>query len=72
MVSGAALELNQAIEREERGGTSDLNFIMDEGVPGLDGMGPIGGLDHSEDEYILKESLFERIELTALVMARLI
>jgi acetylornithine deacetylase/succinyl-diaminopimelate desuccinylase-like protein len=35
-------------------------------------MGPIGGLDHSEDEYILKESLFERIELTALVMARLI
>lgn len=72
MVSSAALELNQAIDREERGGTSDLNFIMDEGVPGLDGMGPIGGLDHSEDEYILKESLFERIELTALVMARLI
>ena len=72
MVSSAAVELDQAIDREERGGTSDLNFILDEGVPALDGMGPVGALDHSENEYILKESLFERVELTALVMARMV
>jgi glutamate carboxypeptidase len=41
------------------------------GVPTLDGLGPVGDLDHSPEEYILTGSLFERIELTALLLARL-
>jgi len=64
----AARALEQEVGQEKRGGTSDANFLTDEGVPTLDGMGPIGDLDHSEDEYILKESLFERISLTALLL----
>ena len=49
--------------------TSDANFLVDGGVPTLDGMSPSGALDHSNEECILKESLFERIELLVLPMA---
>jgi glutamate carboxypeptidase len=71
LVSKTAGELDQEIGKEMRGGTSDANFLIDGGVPALDGMGPIGDMDHSLEEYILKESLFERIELTALLMTKL-
>ena len=68
-VARAAKELGQRVGKERRGGTSDANFLTAEGVPTLDGMGPIGDLDHSPDEYIVTESLYERIALTALVLA---
>jgi glutamate carboxypeptidase len=71
LVRKTAEELEQPIGRERRGGTSDANFLMDEGIPTLDGMGPVGDLDHSLDEYSLKESLFERIELLALLLTRI-
>lgn len=71
MVRKTARELDQKMGKEMRGGTSDANFLIDAGVPTLDGMGPIGDMDHSLEEYILKESLFERIELTALLMTKL-
>ncbi|MEE8546633.1 MAG: M20/M25/M40 family metallo-hydrolase, partial [bacterium] len=71
LVSKTAGELDQEIGKEMRGGTSDANFLIDGGVPALDGMGPIGDMDHSLEEYILKDSLFERIELTALLMTKL-
>ncbi len=71
LVSKTAGELDQEIGKEMRGGTSDANFLIDGGVPALDGMGPIGDMDHSLEEYVLKESLFERIELTALLMTKL-
>lgn len=67
----AARALGQKVGQEKRGGTSDANFLTDEGVRTLDGMGPIGDLDHSPDEYILKESLYERISLTALLLHKL-
>jgi len=36
----------------------------------LDGLGPIGGLDHSPDEYILLSSIVPRTALLAkLIMA---
>jgi glutamate carboxypeptidase len=70
MVSEAARELGQKLKKERRGGTSDANFLVDGGVPTLDGMGPSGALDHSSDECIIRDSLFERIELLALLMAK--
>jgi len=70
MVSKTALELGQKVEKERRGGTSDANFLVDGGVPTLDGMGPSGALDHSSEECIIRDSLFERTELLALLMAR--
>jgi hypothetical protein len=35
----------------------------------IDGMGPIGGSDHSSDEYMLKSSLPQRILLLACTLA---
>jgi glutamate carboxypeptidase len=62
---GVAQALGLALAEERRGGVSDANWLMYAGVPTLDGLGPVGDLDFTEDEYIVKESLFERIELTA-------
>jgi glutamate carboxypeptidase len=47
------------------GGASDASFAAAEGVPVLDGLGPIGGLDHSPDEYILLSSIVPRTALLA-------
>jgi glutamate carboxypeptidase len=69
MVLNTAQELGQQVGKEKRGGTSDANFLIAGGVPTLDGMGPAGALDHSVEECIITESLFERIQLTALLMA---
>lgn len=48
------------ISQELRQGVSDANLVADAGIPVLDGLGPIGAKDHSEDEYILSQSLFDR------------
>jgi len=34
----------------------------------LDGLGPIGGLDHGPDEYILRSSIVPRTALLAKLM----
>ncbi len=47
------------------GGASDANTTAGEGLPSLDGLGPIGGLDHSPDEYIEVESIADRTALLA-------
>ena len=66
-----ARELGQSLETEDRGGASDGNFLSEMGVPVIDGLGPGGDMDHSADEYILEKSLYERTELTALLLVRL-
>jgi len=70
MVRDTARELGQELGKKRRGGTSDANFLVDGGVPTLDGMGPSGALDHSSEECIIKDSLFERTEFLALLMAK--
>jgi glutamate carboxypeptidase len=34
------------------GGVSDGSWTADRGIPTLDGLGPVGGLDHGPDEYV--------------------
>ena len=46
------------------GGVSDGCWTADAGVPTLDGLGPIGGRDHSSDEYIRLDSVPMRCGLT--------
>lgn len=60
-----AQSLGGTIIEEKRGGVSDANWLAYAGIPTLDGLGPIGDLDFTEDEYILKETLFQRIEIAA-------
>ena len=57
------------LPEELRSGVSDANFIGALGVPVLDGLGPVGDLDHSDQEFILKDSLAERAALTAAIIA---
>jgi glutamate carboxypeptidase len=50
---------------EKRGGVSDACWLSHVGIPVVDGLGPLGDCDNTCDEYIVTESLFQRIELTA-------
>ena len=52
-------------------GGSDGNLLHAVGLPVLDGLGPIGGGLHSENEYIEISSLTSRARLSALFLHRL-
>lgn len=67
--SGRALGV--PVMEEKRGGSSDGCFFSELGIPTIDGLGPIGDGDHSEEEHIITESLFDRIALTAHVLIEL-
>ncbi|MEO8463481.1 MAG: M20 family metallopeptidase [Chloroflexota bacterium] len=47
------------------GGASDANTTSGMGVPSIDGLGPIGGRDHSPDEYLEVDSIVPRTTLVA-------
>lgn len=64
-----AAALGFTVKGASTGGASDASFVAAEGVPVLDGLGPIGGLDHSPDEYIELDSITPRTALLALLMA---
>jgi glutamate carboxypeptidase len=51
------------------GGSSDANAIAELGIPTIDGLGPVGGLDHTPDEYIELDSIVPRIALLAGIIA---
>jgi glutamate carboxypeptidase len=52
------------------GGLSYANLLASLGLPVLDGLGPVGGLDHSPNEYILASSIVPRTALLALLIRR--
>jgi len=58
-----AKQLGIPIKEQFRFGGSDANFIADLGIPVLDGLGPIGAKDHSNEEYMIKQSLLQRAML---------
>lgn len=65
VIAATAAELGLEVSAERRQGVSDANLIADENVPVIDGLGPLGARDHSEDEYILKDTLPQRALLVA-------
>jgi glutamate carboxypeptidase len=50
------------------GGASDANTTSGMGVPSIDGLGPIGGRDHSPDEYLEVDSIVPRTALLAALL----
>lgn len=70
-VAAVAVRLGIPVRAEFRSGVSDANVIAQTGTPVIDGMGPIGGGDHSPDEYLIKPSLPQRTLLLASVLAEL-
>lgn len=63
-----ALELGMTIQDQATGGASDANNVAQFGIPVLDGLGPVGGLDHSPDEYIERDSIVPRTRLLAALL----
>ena len=65
-----ASELGFVVKGASTGGGSDVSIAVHDGAPGLDGLGPIGGLDHGPYEYIELSSIVPRTALLAgLLMA---
>ncbi|HET9436186.1 MAG TPA: M20 family metallopeptidase [Candidatus Limnocylindrales bacterium] len=50
------------------GGASDANTTSGMGVPSIDGLGPIGGRDHSPAEYLEVDSIVPRTTLLAALL----
>ena len=50
------------------GGASDANTTSGMGVPTIDGLGPVGGRDHSPDEYLEVDSIVPRTALVAALL----
>ncbi len=63
--------LGIAIHDVAAGGGSDASFTSAKGIATIDGLGPIGGGAHTEEEYLETTSLLERTELLANVIQRL-
>jgi glutamate carboxypeptidase len=74
--SGRLVEHAQAVARRlgfevadtSTGGASDANTTSGMGVPSLDGLGPIGGNDHSPAEYLEVSSIVPRVAMLAGLM----
>lgn len=62
-------ELNFTVQHAPTGGISDANYASGFGYPALDGLGPVGGLDHSPNEYMEKDSIAPRTALLAGLIA---
>jgi glutamate carboxypeptidase len=68
VAAAQAEALKIPILEEFRSGVSDANIIAAQGIPVLDGMGPLGDLDHSDREYLIVDSLVERCQLLAMTI----
>jgi glutamate carboxypeptidase len=67
---GLAAQLGFDLKDAATGGASDANTTAGMGVPTVDGLGPIGGMDHSPQEYLEVASIVPRtLLLAALVVA---
>ncbi|MFW2366501.1 MAG: M20/M25/M40 family metallo-hydrolase [Desulforhopalus sp.] len=60
--------LGIACREELRSGVSDANTMAEAGIPVVDGLGPIGDCDHSDREYMVRDSLLARTKLAALTI----
>jgi glutamate carboxypeptidase len=65
-----ASDLGFELRDAATGGASDANTTAALGVPTLDGLGPIGGDDHSVDEWLDVTSIVPRTALLAGLIAR--
>ena len=66
VIAEEARRLEIPVVEHFRAGASDANTIAGAGTPVIDGLGPIGEHDHSDREYVVRESLRPRSALLAL------
>ncbi|MGW8601438.1 M20/M25/M40 family metallo-hydrolase [Streptomyces sp. NPDC055893] len=53
------------------GGVGDANLIAGAGVPTLDGLGPVGGADHTPGEWLDTSSVPHRVAMLGCLIASL-
>ncbi len=70
LAQAVAKDLGFEVTDAATGGASDANTTAGMGLPTLDGLGPIGGDDHSADEWLDLDSIVPRVALLAGIMAR--
>jgi len=56
-----ASALGFGIEETSSGGVSDANNLSSFGVPAIDGLGALGNYPHTKKEYMVKQSLMDRL-----------
>ncbi|GAA2936857.1 M20 family metallopeptidase [Streptomyces enissocaesilis] len=66
-----AAELGIPLGAVATGGVGDANIIAGAGVPTLDGLGPVGGADHTPEEWLDTATVPSRIALLASLVATL-
>ncbi|MGE0179417.1 MAG: hydrolase, partial [Sphingomonas sp.] len=71
LVKRCGADLGQEIGWRDTGGVCDGNNIAACGVPVVDTMGARGGSIHSDQEFLITDSLIERAQLSALTILRL-
>lgn len=71
IVEQVGSEIGLDIHWQAVGGGSDANVTAILGIPTLDGFGPIGAGFHSEEEYLLLDSIESRIKLLINLLERL-
>jgi glutamate carboxypeptidase len=64
-----ATELGFELKDAATGGASDANPVAGMGIPTLDGLGPVGGDDHSPGEWLDLDSVVPRVTLLASLIA---
>jgi len=64
-----AADLGFGVTDAATGGASDANTTAAAGLPSLDGLGPVGGDDHSVDEWLDLASIIPRTALLAGLLA---
>ncbi len=65
LTQAAAGEMGFTVGENLSGGVSDANYCAGQGVPTLDGLGPVGGEDHSPAEYLVRSSIAPRVAMLA-------
>ncbi len=71
LATAIAADLGFTVRDAATGGASDANTTSAAGLPTLDGLGPIGGDDHSVDEWLDLASVVPRTALLAGLMAHI-
>jgi len=66
-----AAELGFTLRDAATGGASDANTTAALGIPTIDGLGPVGGDDHSVDEWLDVRSIVPRTTLLAALIDRI-
>lgn len=71
LIKSEASKIGLKIDDVFTGGGSDASFTAGMGIPTVDGLGPVGGHQHSDKEYLEIDTLPERTLLFANVIKKL-